>query len=147
MRTERYEQVRVMQWSAIVRLRGFDAGRAWLDTGKIERADLAELAVPELTWLHAVPNGGARGDDARGRKIRGAQLKAEGVKQGVADLFLPVSRVGWHGLYVELKRVSKSRRSDEQIAFAEYCGQAGYAHRFCVGHMEAIDIIESYLRS
>lgn len=37
--------------------------------------------IPELKWLHAIANGGARGDNEKSRAIRGGQLKAEGVKR------------------------------------------------------------------
>ena len=141
---EHGEQVAVFAWAAVARLRGFAAARLWIETGSIAAFG---PPVPELTWLHAIPNGGARGDDEKSRAIRGGQLKAEGVRRGVADIFLPVSRVGWHGLYIELKRKSRSVRGEEQIAFAEYCAEAGYAHRFCAGHEEAIAVIEQYLTS
>ena len=47
---------------------------------------------PELRWLHHIPNGGSRGDDAKSRAIRGGQLKAQGVRTGVSDVSLPVKR-------------------------------------------------------
>ena len=47
---------------------------------------------PELQLMFAIPNGGTRGDDKKSRTIRGGKLKAEGVKAGVPDIFLPVPR-------------------------------------------------------
>lgn len=50
--------------------------------------------LPELKLMHAIPNGGKR-------DIRVAlKLKEEGVKPGVPDIFLPLSRGGKHGLYI-----------------------------------------------
>lgn len=144
---EHGEQVAVFAWAAMARNVGFDAARRWMNNGEFGRLQSDSPPVPELRWLHAIPNGGSRGDTAKSRAIRGGQLKAEGVRVGIADIFLPVSRVGWHGLYIELKRKSKSVRGEEQIKFAEYCAEAGYAHRFCAGHEEAINVIEQYLRS
>ena len=60
---------------------------AWAEWERIDR--------PELGLLFAVPNGGRR--DA----VTGARLKAEGVKAGVPDVWLPVARrVPWE--YTEL---------------------------------------------
>ena len=46
----------------------------------------AEAARPELALLFAVPNGGRRD------KVTAGRLKAEGVKAGVLDIWLPVAR-------------------------------------------------------
>ena len=43
-------------------------------------AEFARARLPELTLLHAIPNGGHR------HKATAARLKAEGVKRGVPDL-------------------------------------------------------------
>ena len=54
-----------------------------------------------LSWFHAIPNGGSRGDGTkRGAMISGANMKAEGVKTGVSDLHLPVARLGYRSLYI-----------------------------------------------
>ena len=55
-------------------------------------AEFAAARWPELTLMHAIPNGGHR------NKITAARLKAEGVRAGVPDICLPVARGGWHGL-------------------------------------------------
>lgn len=58
----------------------------------------------ETEWMHAIANGGSRGDGTKkGAMIAGGALKAEGVRAGVADTFLPVARHGLHGLYIEMK--------------------------------------------
>src|SRR4051794_30465888 len=44
----------------------------------------ASPLLPQLKWLHAVPNGGERSKAVAG------MMKAEGVKPGVADIFWPV---------------------------------------------------------
>lgn len=56
---------------------------------------------PELKLLYHVPNGGSR------KKSEAGRFKAEGVKAGVPDLCLPVARGGYHGLYIELKRLKQ----------------------------------------
>lgn len=52
---------------------------------------------PEVDLMFHIPNGGSR------NKLEAANLKRQGVKAGVPDLFLPVSRGGYHGLFIELK--------------------------------------------
>ena len=62
-----------------------------------EWASWAKAQHPELELLHHIPNGGKRNKAVAGK------LKAEGVKPGVPDVFLPVARSGFHGLYLEMK--------------------------------------------
>jgi hypothetical protein len=52
---------------------------------------------PELDLLFAIPNGGAR------NVIVAKKLKAEGVKAGIPDYFLPVPKWLAHSLYVDNK--------------------------------------------
>jgi len=59
---------------------------------------LHERKYPGLELIHSIPNGGAR------HIAVAAKLRAEGVRAGVPDIFLPVPRGSAHGLYIELKR-------------------------------------------
>lgn len=97
--------------------------------------------VPELRWMHAIPNGGGR--SAR----QGADLKAEGVKGGVADVCLPVPRGGFHGLYIEMKKLKgvPSDVSPEQIDFGRFVTGQGYIWRVCFGWKQAATLVEAYL--
>jgi len=112
-----------------------------------------EPAVPALLWLHAIPNGGMRGDSTQSRKIRGGQLKAEGVKQGVADIFLPYPSAGMHGLYIEMKKPSlrpkrkggKGGLSDAQISFKNYVQSVDYGFLTCYSWDEAAKLIRQYI--
>jgi len=108
---------------------------------------------PELRWLHHIPNGGSRGDNAQSRVIRGAQLKAQGVRTGVSDLSLPVRRGAWSGLYIEMKKPaekpkregSKGGVSDEQAAFGTFVQSQGFGFVVCYSWEDAASIIEQYL--
>lgn len=108
---------------------------------------------PELQWFHAIPNGGNRGDTEKSRSIEGGKMKAEGVKKGVADCFLPVKRGIWSGLYIEMKKPglepktlkSKGGLSDEQMAFAEFVKTQGFGWIVCYSWIEAKEILEKYL--
>lgn len=98
-----------------------------------------QAANPELALLHAIPNGGKRG------KAEAARMKAAGVKAGVPDMFLPVSRGTYHGLYIELKRQKGGRVSDVQTWWLEKLRAQGYAAFVCFGWEEAARVIQDYL--
>jgi len=104
--------------------------------------------VPEFRWLHAIPNGGSRGDTERSRKIRGAQLKAQGVKAGVSDMCLPVKRNGFSGLYIELKKPGKIKdTSSEQDEFGEFVISQGYMFEVCDSWEKAVHLLKLYIVS
>ena len=142
---EHAEQVELFRWANEVAWAGFR-----LVDGGAKKPYMQELLEPvaELVWLHAIPNGGARGDSARSNAIRGSQLRAEGVKKGVADIFLPTPRKGYCGLYIELKRAdhSLSRHDEAQKAFAEHVTKNGYLYVLCYGAEMAKNAIREYLR-
>lgn len=94
---------------------------------------------PELSLMHHIPNGGKRS------KSEASRFRAMGVKPGVSDIFLPVSRRGYHGLYIELKALD-GRLSREQKVFLEAVVKEGYAGFVAYGGEEAARIIESYLK-
>lgn len=93
---------------------------------------------PEAVRLFAIPNGGLR-------HIREAQkLKEEGVRPGVPDLFLPVARGGYFGLFVEMKSETGRERKD-QADWRKYLVEAGYVAEVAYGAQKAIALIEDYL--
>ena len=113
-----------------------------------------QLKYPMLKWAFHIPNGGSRGDDPlRARKI-GGELKAEGVKAGVPDIFLPYpvgifdyacQRYDWtHGLWIEMK-VRPNKPSDPQFLFMNQMHEWGYRVELCYSWTEARDAIMSYL--
>ena len=70
-----------------------------------------------LDVIFAVPNGGYRTKATAGR------LKAEGVRSGVWDIFVPV-QMGQHcGMWIEMK-AGKNSLTPGQIAFRESVGDA-----------------------
>lgn len=100
-------------------------------------AKYASREKPCLKLMFAIPNGGAR--DA----ITGAMLKAEGVKPGVPDIFLPYPSGNYHGLFIELK-TKRGQPSKEQREWLMRLGNRGYAALICRGLEEAIDTISRY---
>lgn len=152
--TEHAHQTALFAYAAVAYLHGFDVADEWSKTGKLPKRDPdAPPKVPALEWFHAIPNGGSRGDDDKSRKIRGAQLKAEGVRQGVADCFLPWPSGEWHGLYIEMKKpterpkseTAKGGVSDEQRRFGEYAKRVGYGWAVCYDWEQAASYLRSYI--
>lgn len=142
-KSEHSEQVEVFRWCAEVAYAGFE-----LVLAQAPKPYSKEQLNPQptLKLMHAIPNGGARGNDSTTNKIRGAMLKAEGVKKGVPDIFLPVPKQGFHGLYIEMKVADdkKGRPSAEQLEFLNSVGELGYAWRICYGAEQAKQAIANY---
>lgn len=105
----------------------------------INWARMQEKRYPELRMLFHIPNGGSRGKAEAGR------FRAMGVRAGVPDLFLPVAKSGWHGLFIEMKRQRGGRVSDEQKAWIYALVAQGYLAIVCRGAEEAIENIKEYL--
>ena len=94
---------------------------------------------PELELLFHIPNGGSR------NKAEAGRFKAEGVKAGVPDLLLPVAKGGYHGLFIELKRLDGGRVSTEQKAWMDKLKGQGYRAAVCRGWEEASEELLGYL--
>jgi hypothetical protein len=101
------------------RSQAWDGSEHDLQVHVVNRAMLLAKTRPEILLIHAIPNG-----NWRGQRVA-AKLKAEGVRPGVADLFLPVARGGFHGLYMELKRAGGCP-SCAQWEFLEAVTMEGY---------------------
>lgn len=103
-------------------------------------AALAAGADPRLRLLFAVGNGGKR------NVIVAKKMKAEGVKAGVPDVFLPVPCGGYHGLWLELK-ISPNKPSKEQSMWLAHLIVRGYRCEVVYDDWEkAKEIIEGYLK-
>lgn len=99
-----------------------------------------------LNYAFAIPSGGLR------HPATAARLKAEGVKAGVSDIFLPVPRHGFHGMWAEMKQPKyrnrkNGGRSDAQIAFQSAMRLQGYYCVTCYGWQEAARALCTYLNS
>lgn len=148
-KTEHGEQAAVFAWAAMATLYGFDTANDMTAYSKegflMVGARHLGSPIPDLRWLHAIPNGGYR--DPR----TAAMLKAEGVKPGVADICLPVPRrrmtdgaITYGSLYIEMK-TSKGVQSDEQHDFALHCASAHLFYALCRSWREAAGVIQEYL--
>lgn len=104
----------------------------------VRGVDLLRGLYPELDLLFAIPNGGNRSP------ATGARLKAEGVKAGVPDLFLPVGRGGFFGLFVEMKTAEGIVRPDQRAWIARLL-EEGYSVKVCRSAGDAVDTIVGYM--
>ena len=98
---------------------------------------------PCLDLIFAIPNGAMLGGGKIGA-IRMNALKAEGLRPGVSDLFLPAARHDFHGLFIELKTTA-GKPSDNQLEFIANVSKQGYYAIVCYGADEAIDVLKWYL--
>ena len=105
----------------------------------IEWRDLMVNQFPELKLLIHIGNGEWR------HPATAAKLKRMGVKAGVSDLFLPVARGGWHGLWVEMKRRKGGTLSPAQKDWIEDMTEQHYMAVRADGAEEACDVIYRYL--
>lgn len=113
----------------------------------------AQSDIPELKWLFAIPNG------FYGSAAQKGKMKAEGLRNGVVDICLPVGK--WQGdpggneyrvcgLFIELKTEDKRNHkngglSDEQKEFGEFVTGQGYKFCVCYSWIEAKITILKYL--
>ena len=96
-----------------------------------------EKKYPFLWMLHSSLNGLKRTKAAQGK------AKASGMLSGVPDLFLPVPRGSFFGLYIEMKS-AKGRVSVEQSRYLKCAAENGYSVVVCYSANEAIKRIEDY---
>lgn len=113
---------------------------------RLENPELYEV----LRFLHHIPNGGDRDIVTAGK------LKAEGVKPGVCDLFLPLPKhvlvdskpKFFSGLYIEMKKPGKlDDTSEKQVEFIDFTRSVGYFVMVCDSWEFAWEVIEWYLTS
>lgn len=120
-----------------------------------------EPFYPECKWLYSIPNGAKFGTNKL-MAIRQAQyLKEEGLKVGVSDLCLPVTRYKegglwcFMGLYMEFKQppnvspvrgnVTRNKPTDEQQEFIDFAREQGYVAECVNGLDEAVELMTWYL--
>lgn len=123
--TEHSEQAAVIQWKNINLYR-----------------------YPDLAWLLAVPNGAklpyTKNKFGKRFSPQAHRLLAEGLLPGVSDLFLPVPRWGFHGLWIEMK-VGNNKPTPDQLAFMEAMNRYGYLATACWYQTMTIRTICCYL--
>lgn len=94
---------------------------------------------PELALLFHVKNETAEG------AARVAADRVQGVKKGVPDLCLPVSRGPYHGLFIEMK-AERGRVGKAQEWWIRKLSEQQYLAAVCYGWREAVRLIEEYMK-
>jgi hypothetical protein len=89
-------------------------------------------------YLFAIPNGGSR------HPIEARNLKREGVKAGVSDLFLAYPSGMYNGFFLEMKRKG-GRLSANQKEWLQLVTNAGYAAGVAYSAAEAWKLLTNYL--
>jgi hypothetical protein len=94
-----------------------------------------------LDWnnyeFFAVPNGSAR------HIIIAKKLKAEGVKSGVADIFICLGNEKFHGLFIEVK-APKGYQSPNQKEFEIRVKKLGYEYKIVRSVDDLIQVLKEY---
>lgn len=96
-----------------------------IQQGFLQALQFYEQRYPELSLIFAIPNSGGLKGGFRSNIGLVMRSKREGVKKGVPDLFLPVARDIWHGLFIEMKRPGEKAKPD-QIAWHDLLVIEGY---------------------
>lgn len=101
---------------------------------------------PALEYIFAIPNGGARHPAVANK------LKAEGVKPGVPDVFVPIPNKQFHGLFLEFKRpeikhlkIKKGVVAPKQKEMIAHLRGLGYAVAVVYSAQQAWQTLENYL--
>ena len=100
----------------------------------------AEKECPEARLIFAIPNAGKRSIGAA------KYYKAEGLKAGFPDLFLPVARKGYHGMFIEFKRSKNDKLRDNQRQWKKDLEAQGYYHCIVWSVDMAIEETINYLK-
>lgn len=93
---------------------------------------------PGLKLLFHIPN------ERHCTPQQGRMLKLMGVRPGVPDLFLPVPRGSYHGLWIEMKTLDGKPTGDQKWWGSQLRDQ-GYAWATCNGWERAVNVLEWYL--
>jgi len=96
-----------------------------------------ERNYPFLWMLHSSLNG------VKLSKMQAGKAKASGMLSGVPDLFLPVPRGSFFGLYIEMKNAT-GRIMPNQSRYLKAVSDFGYSAVVCYSAIEAIKTIENY---
>ena len=103
-------------------------------------AEIMANRYEELDLLFAIPNGAY----FMGNWKVINTMKAEGLKSGVPDVFLPIRSKEFSGLWIEMKAGS-NRPSPAQKKWIRQLREQGFRVEVCYSADEAIEVICKYL--
>ncbi len=112
------------------------------DSFRITEDEVQEAVVEFCDLVHVacvhIPN------ESKRSQAYGAKMKRMGLRKGFPDLFLPMARKGFHGLFIELKRDRHSPPTKEQLGWIDKLNKEGYRAVICHGIDETIAEIKDY---
>ena len=110
---------------------------------------------PLQDYSYMVPNGTQLGGGRSRRAQYMASLKAQGLRPGVSDLVVAYPVKGYHGAYIEMKRVPaaykgpaalRSAVKQDQIDWLTLMRSVGYWAAIAYGADQFKSLMDSYLR-
>ncbi len=114
------------------------APKSKLPTEAQDQVKVVVYAKKRGLRMFSIPNGGRRS------YLEAVRLKQQGVVAGIPDMFFPMARKGYHGLFLELKRISGGVVSEEQAWWCAELANQGYKVEIARGFDEAVRAIENY---
>lgn len=96
-----------------------------------------QTKFPELETIYHIVNEGKRTIST------GGKLKEMGLRKGMPDLHLPVSRCAYPSLYIEMKKIG-GKPTAEQIDCLELLERYGNAVAICEGAEQAEKVLTAY---
>lgn len=79
------------------------------------------------------------------RAIQGQRMKRMGYTNGTPDLFFPIRKKGFPGLFIELK-TKKGTKSKEQEIMINKLSDSGYCVHIANTYEQAKEIIDEYMQ-
>lgn len=107
------------------------------DNLQLALCNYLKMAYRDVIFHHS-PNEGKRSYFER------FKLKIMGVSSGFPDLFIPIAKGGYHGLFIELK-IKPNKCTDNQKKWIKYIIEQGYKADICYDFDEAKKVIDDYL--
>lgn len=97
-----------------------------------------KLQYPEYWFIHHIPN------ERKQSPIAGKRAKDLGTLAGVADVFLPVAKKGFHGFYFEFKS-KKGAMTEAQVKFKFEVEKQGYEYELVRDFNDFKVLINNYI--
>lgn len=111
----------------------------------ISLCDKHKATYPDAVHLFAIPNAGGYKGGYKSNGGHVSKMLVEGMRPGVPDLFLPSACGGYHGLFVEMKRVHGGVVSPQQKEWHAILERKGYLVAIASGANDAWLMIRNYL--
>ena len=103
-----------------------------------------QVAVVAWCDLHDIPIFAIPNAARRSHQLA-AYMKAEGLRAGVPDLFIPMPSGEYAGLFIEMKDVNGRPPRRSQMEWLERLNANGYAAYWAKGADQAIQLIQQYV--